>query len=101
MWEMIQNVCTGIVGVEAFIMVWAFVSMYLDERRERKRKTNEPSTWTRECHITHDGSLCMHDDDWHGSCLDCPVKISYDDKLNNERLEKILKNTVEEIMKEK
>lgn len=100
-WGTIQNICTGIVGVEVFIVVWAIVSIFVDEYREKKRNSNKISTCTRECHIVHDGIMCIHDDDWYGSCLDCPVKISYDDKQEAEKLEQVIKNAVEEVLEGK
>lgn len=101
MWETIQNICTGIVGVEMFIMIWAFVSMYVDERFERKHKQNNAPTYTRTCCVVPDGGMCIHDDNWDGNCLDCPIKISYDDKQEAEKLEQVIKNAVGEVLKGK
>ena len=100
MWEMIQNICTGIVGVEVFIMVWAFASMYLDERRERRHKQDKTPTHTRICCTIPGDGMCIHDDEWDGNCCCCPVKLSYDEKREDERLRETLKHTVKEIMNE-
>lgn len=100
LWETIQNICTGIVGVELFIMIWAFVSMYLDERREKMHKQNKPQH-TRICCTIPGGGMCIYDDDWDGSCCCCPVKLSCDEKQEDERLRQNLKRAVEEVMNEK
>lgn len=99
MWNMIQNLCVGIVAFELVIMVSLFVSMYLDEmRKDDDDDYVEPGI----CGIRGDGSPCIHSGEWIGLCDDCPICIEYEkeqqEKQEMKNLEQLINKSVREAL---
>lgn len=104
MWETIQNICTVIVGIEVFAIIYFIVSLYWDIHQENENKSDDDNyESTRICGMTN--KLCFHDDGWHGSCYDCPEYIEHEKKRQKEQeakdIEQLIKKSVKEVMEEK
>lgn len=105
MWEMIQDACTVIVGIELLDMIYIVVSICWESYRDSKRSRDkgEPAGNTRICQYTSN-HRCIHDDDWCGQCSDCSEQTLYQKQAialqQDKRLKEIVKKSVREVMEE-
>ena len=105
MWEMIQNACTVIVGIELLGIIHLVMSICWDSYRNGKRTKDkeEPVRNTRMCQYTSN-HRCIYDDDWCGQCSDCSEQTLYQKQAialqQDKRLKEIVKESVREVMEE-
>lgn len=81
MWEIIQNVCVGIVGFEIIIAIIMIIMICHDSEHDNSDTSDDEH----QLHCTITDEACIHTSEWNGICQECPVYISYEErKVHND-----------------